>query len=66
VLRAAGNEAEAEMIRGLLAQHDIPVAIAPAGGSDLRALYATGGRCLLLVRPADVDEARALVDAHFA
>ena len=65
-LCTAVNEAEASMIRGLLEENGIPVAIAPAGGSDLRALYATGGRCVLLVRPADADEARALVATHFS
>jgi hypothetical protein len=66
VLCAAGDEAEAMMMRGLLAENGITVAVAPSGGPDLRALYAAGGRCVLLVRPADADEARALVASHFA
>ncbi len=66
VLCVAGDEAEATMMRGLLAENGIDVAIAPGGGLDLRSLYGAGGRCLLLVLPADLDEARALVSSHFA
>ncbi len=54
------------MMRGLLAENGIDVALAPSGGPDLRGLYAAGGRCVLLVRAADADEARALVASHFA
>jgi hypothetical protein len=64
-LCVAADEAEASMIRGLLEENGIPVALQPAGGSDLRAMYATGGRCVLMVRAADADEARALVATHF-
>jgi hypothetical protein len=66
VLCVAGDEAEATMMRGLLAENGIEVAIAPSGGLDIRSLYGAGGRCLLLVLPADLDEARALVASHFA
>ncbi|HEY1480958.1 MAG TPA: DUF2007 domain-containing protein [Gaiellales bacterium] len=66
VLCVAETEAEATMMRGLLAENGIGVAIAPSGGPDLRGLYAAGGRCVLLVRPEDADEARALVATHFA
>lgn len=66
VLCVAGDEAEATMMRGLLAENGIDVAIAPSGGLDLRGLYGAGGRCVLLVLPADLDEARALVASHFA
>ena len=65
-LCVAGDEAEATMMRGLLAENGIEVAVAPSGGPDLRGLYAAGGRCVLLVRAADADEARALVASHFA
>jgi hypothetical protein len=54
------------MMRGLLAENGIDIAIAPSGGLDLRSLYGAGGRCVLLVLPADLDEARALVASHFA
>ena len=54
------------MMRGLLAENGIEVALAPSGGGDLRNLYGAGGRCVLLVLPADLDEARALVATHFA
>jgi hypothetical protein len=66
VLCVAGDEAEAAMMRGLLAENGIDVAIAPSAGLDLRSLYGAGGRCVLLVLPADLDEARALVASHFA
>jgi hypothetical protein len=66
VLCVAGDEAEAAMMRGLLAENGIEVALAPSGGGDLRNLYGAGGRCVLLVLPADLDEARALVATHFA
>jgi hypothetical protein len=66
VLCVAENEAEASMMRGLLAENGIAVAVAPSGGADLRSLYAAGGRCVLLVRPEDADEARALVASHFS
>jgi hypothetical protein len=66
VLCVAGDEAEATMMRGLLAENGIEAAIAAGGGLDLRSLYGAGGRCLLLVLPADLDEARALVASHFA
>jgi hypothetical protein len=65
VLCVAGDEAEATMMRGLLAENGIEAAIAAGGGLDLRSLYGAGGRCLLLVLPADLDEARALVASHF-
>ncbi len=54
------------MMRGLLSENGIEAAIAPSGGLDLRSLYGAGGRCVLLVLPADLDEARALVASHFA
>ena len=66
VLCVAGDEAEAAMMRGLLSENGIEAAIAAGGGLDLRSLYGAGGRCLLLVLPADLDEARALVASHFA
>jgi hypothetical protein len=66
VLCVAGDEAEATMMRGLLAENGIEAAIAAGGGLDLRSLYGAGGRCLLLVLPADLDEARALVATHFS
>ncbi len=66
VLCVAETEAEASMMRGLLAENGIAVAVAPSGGADLRSLYAAGGRCVLLVRPEDADEARALVASHFS
>jgi hypothetical protein len=66
VLCVAGDEAEATMMRGLLSENGIEAAIAAGGGLDLRSLYGAGGRCLLLVLPADLDEARALVASHFA
>ncbi|MDX6570771.1 MAG: hypothetical protein QOH15_3349 [Gaiellales bacterium] len=66
VLCVASTEAEAAMMRGLLAENDIEVAVAPSGGSDLRSLYGAGGRCILLVLPADLDEARALIATHFS
>jgi hypothetical protein len=66
VLCIAGDEAEAAMMRGLLSENGIEAAIAAGGGLDLRSLYGAGGRCLLLVLPADLDEARALVASHFA
>jgi Putative prokaryotic signal transducing protein len=66
VLCVAGDEAEATMMRGLLSENGIEAAIAPSAGVDLRSLYGAGGRCVLLVLPADLDEARALVASHFA
>jgi hypothetical protein len=66
VLCIAETEAEASMMRGLLAESGITVAVAPSGGPDLRGMYAAGGRCVLLVRPEDADEARALVASHFS
>jgi hypothetical protein len=66
VLCVAETEAEASMMRGLLAENGIAVAVGPSGGADLRSLYAAGGRCVLLVRPEDADEARALVASHFS
>jgi Putative prokaryotic signal transducing protein len=66
VLCIASTEAEATMMRGLLAENDIEVAVAPSGGSDLRGLYGAGGRCVLLVLPANLDEARALIATHFS
>jgi hypothetical protein len=54
------------MMRGLLAENDIEVAVAASGGSDLRSLYGAGGRCVLLVLPANLDEARALIATHFS
>lgn len=66
VLCVASTEAEATMMRGLLAENDIEVAVAPSGGSDLRSLYGAGGRCVLLVLPANLDEARALIATHFS
>jgi hypothetical protein len=62
----AETEAEAAMIRGLLEENGITVAVAPTGGPDLRGMYAAGGRCVLMVRPEDADEARALVATHFS
>ena len=61
LLCVASTEAEATMMRGLLAENDIDAAIAPSGGLDLRSLYGAGGRCLLLVLPSDLEEARALI-----
>jgi Putative prokaryotic signal transducing protein len=66
MLCIAETEAEASMMRGLLAENGITVAVAPSGGPDLRGMYAAGGRCVLLVRPEDADEARALVASHFS
>jgi hypothetical protein len=66
VLCVAGDEAEAAMMRGLLSENGIEAAIAPSAGVDLRSLYGAGGRCVLLVLPADLEEARALVASHFA
>lgn len=66
VLCIASTEAEATMMRGLLAENDIEVAVAASGGSDLRSLYGAGGRCVLLVLPAHLDEARALIASHFS
>lgn len=66
VLCVASTEAEAAMMRGLLAENDIEVAVAASGGSDLRSLYGAGGRCVLLVLPANLDEARALIATHFS
>lgn len=66
VLCVAATEAEAAMMRGLLAENDIEVAVAASGGSDLRSLYGAGGRCVLLVLPAHLDEARALIATHFS
>jgi hypothetical protein len=66
VLCIASTEAEATMMRGLLAENDIEVAVAPSGGSDLRSLYGAGGRCVLLVLPDNLDEARALIATHFS
>ncbi len=66
LLCIASTEAEATMMRGLLAENDIDAAIAPSGGSDLRSLYGAGGRCLLLVLPSDLEEARALIATHFS
>jgi hypothetical protein len=66
VLCIASTEAEAAMMRGLLAENDIEVAVAASGGSDLRNLYGAGGRCVLLVLPANLDEARALIATHFS
>ena len=66
VLCIASTEAEATMMRGLLAENDIEAAVAPSGGSDLRSLYGAGGRCILLVLPANLDEARALIATHFS
>jgi hypothetical protein len=65
-LCVAETEAEAVMIRGLLEENGITVAVAPTGGPDLRGMYAAGGRCVLIVRPEDADEARALVATHFS
>jgi hypothetical protein len=62
----AETEAEAAMIRGLLEENGITVAVAPSGGPDLRGMYAAGGRCVLMVRSEDADEARALVASHFS
>jgi hypothetical protein len=66
VLCVASTEAEATMMRGLLAENEIEVAVAPSGGSDLRSLYGAGGRCVLLVLPVNLDEARALIATHFS
>jgi hypothetical protein len=66
VLCIATTEAEATMMRGLLSENDIEVAVAPSGGSDLRSLYGAGGRCVLLVLPENLDEARALIATHFS
>jgi hypothetical protein len=66
VLCVASTEAEATMMRGLLAENDIEVAVAPSGGSDLRSLYGAGGRCVLLVLPGNLAEARALIATHFS
>jgi hypothetical protein len=66
MLCIAETEAEASMMRGLLEENGITVAVAPSGGPDLRGMYAAGGRCVLLVRAEDADEARALIASHFS
>ncbi|MEO9176272.1 MAG: DUF2007 domain-containing protein [Gaiellales bacterium] len=66
MLCIAETEAEATMMRGLLEENGINAAVTPSGGPDLRGMYAAGGRCVLLVRSEDADEARALIATHFS
>ena len=66
VLCVASTEAEATMMRGLLSENDIESAIAPSVESDPLSMYGAGGRCLVLVLPEHLDEARALIATHFS
>jgi hypothetical protein len=63
-LTGASSQAEAEMIEGLLSEAGIPVLVRLVPGFDVSGLLAAGPR-ELLVREADLQQARALVESHF-
>jgi hypothetical protein len=63
-LTGAANEAEADMIVDLLAQHDIPTLVQRMAGFDAPGFLASGPRSLL-VRSDQLAQARELVASYF-
>jgi len=66
LVRVAGgrNQAEAELIQGILLEEGVPSVLRRSAGFDVPDFLAGGPR-ELFVRPEDHERATALVESHF-